>query len=110
MTKLRISEAGNRKDVAAARFLWGVSNASFFPQSGIRNPKSPPCSCSVILHSDAASRLRVFHYRRGWVAQLVEQWTENPRVGGSIPPPATFLSATIQAVIAVITVSSETGR
>ena len=26
---------------------------------------------------------------RGWVAQLVEQWTENPRVGGSIPPPAT---------------------
>jgi hypothetical protein len=27
--------------------------------------------------------------RSGWVAQLVEQWTENPRVGGSIPPPAT---------------------
>ena len=26
------------------------------------------------------------HY--GWVAQSVEQWTENPRVGGSIPPPA----------------------
>src|SRR5438046_7031300 len=26
----------------------------------------------------------------GWVAQLAEQWTENPRVGGSIPPPATF--------------------
>jgi hypothetical protein len=25
----------------------------------------------------------------GWVAQLVEQRTENPRVGGSIPPPAT---------------------
>src|SRR5580765_6824845 len=25
----------------------------------------------------------------GWVAQLAEQWTENPRVGGSIPPPAT---------------------
>src|SRR5438093_7359719 len=24
----------------------------------------------------------------GWVAQLAEQWTENPRVGGSIPPPA----------------------
>lgn len=28
---------------------------------------------------------------RGWVAQLVEQWTENPRVAGSIPAPATFL-------------------
>ncbi len=26
---------------------------------------------------------------RGWVAQLAEQRTENPRVGGSIPPPAT---------------------
>ena len=24
------------------------------------------------------------------VAQLVEQWTENPRVGGSIPPPGTI--------------------
>ena len=27
----------------------------------------------------------------GWVAQLAEQWTENPRVGGSIPPPAILL-------------------
>jgi hypothetical protein len=25
---------------------------------------------------------------KGWVAQSAEQWTENPRVGGSIPPPA----------------------
>ena len=25
----------------------------------------------------------------GQVAQSVEQWTENPRVGGSIPPLAT---------------------
>src|SRR5947209_17626598 len=28
--------------------------------------------------------------RAGWVAQLVEQRTENPCVGGSIPPPATM--------------------
>ena len=28
----------------------------------------------------------------GWVAQLVEQRIENPRVGGSIPPPATKLN------------------
>jgi hypothetical protein len=28
-------------------------------------------------------------WHRGWVAQLAEQRTENPRVGGSIPPPAT---------------------
>ena len=26
------------------------------------------------------------------VAQLVEQWTENPRVGGSIPPLGTIIS------------------
>ena len=31
--------------------------------------------------------------RDGWVAQLVEQRTENPRVAGSIPAPATFLKA-----------------
>src|SRR5262245_3057311 len=35
------------------------------------------------------SRLR--NKRQGWVAQLVEQRTENPCVGGSIPPPATTL-------------------
>jgi hypothetical protein len=29
----------------------------------------------------------------GWVAQLVEQRTENPRVGGSIPSPATSSEA-----------------
>ena len=31
----------------------------------------------------------------GWVAQSAEQWTENPRVGGSIPPPATPFGARI---------------
>ncbi len=29
------------------------------------------------------------HVSPGQVAQSVEQWTENPRVGGSIPPLAT---------------------
>jgi hypothetical protein len=29
-------------------------------------------------------------YSEGQVAQSVEQWTENPRVGGSIPPLATI--------------------
>ena len=33
---------------------------------------------------------------RGWVAQLVEQRTENPCVGGSIPPPATISNFTDQ--------------
>ena len=36
---------------------------------------------------------------KGWVAQLAEQWTENPRVAGSIPAPATFL---IQTVIIIL--------
>ena len=25
-----------------------------------------------------------------WIAQSVEQWIEDPRVGGSIPPPRTI--------------------
>jgi hypothetical protein len=33
----------------------------------------------------------------GWVAQLVEQRIENPRVGGSIPPPATNKINDLQA-------------
>src|ERR1700730_7236622 len=37
------------------------------------------------------SRVRRAERDNGWVAQLAEQWTENPRVGGSIPPPATPL-------------------
>src|SRR5438876_12417747 len=46
------------------------------------------CSAARILHSERpafACDCRSY----GWVAQLAEQWTENPRVGGSIPPPAT---------------------
>ncbi len=60
----------------------------------------PSCSASGILHSDAPARLAARRRARtprtghGWVAQLVEQRTENPRVGGSIPSPATiFLAA-----------------
>ena len=36
-------------------------------------------------------RFKRAQFARGWVAQLAEQWTENPRVGGSIPPPAMAL-------------------
>ena len=32
---------------------------------------------------------------RAWVAQLVEQRIENPRVGGSNPPPGTTVQATL---------------
>ncbi len=34
----------------------------------------------------------------GWVAQLVEQRIENPRVDGSIPPPATNFNIINQPV------------
>jgi hypothetical protein len=40
------------------------------------------------LHSERPTIARGLSIFYGWVAQLAEQWTENPRVGGSIPPPA----------------------
>ena len=41
------------------------------------------------MHSGNPKARREISVGRGWVAQLAEQWTENPRVGGSIPPLAT---------------------
>ena len=47
------------------------------------------------------------HLRAG-IAQLVEQRIENPRVGGSIPPPGTiFLSAGIAQLVERITRNDE---
>jgi hypothetical protein len=47
----------------------------------------------------------------GWVAQLAEQWTENPRVGGSIPPPATPMKTRpVQQNLAMIEAISSAGR
>ena len=47
----------------------------------------------------------------GWVAQLAEQWTENPRVGGSIPPPATTMKMrAVQQNLAMIEAISSGGR
>ena len=34
----------------------------------------------------------------GWVAQLAEQWTENPRVAGSIPAPAILFIGNVSLV------------
>ena len=47
------------------------------------------CPAITLLHSENPTRRRKVDVDHGWVAQLAEQWTENPRVGGSIPPPAT---------------------
>src|SRR5881392_2300673 len=49
------------------------------------------CPAARILHSERPHRACARIDNSGWVAQLAEQWTENPRVGGSIPPPATPL-------------------
>src|SRR5438552_3546583 len=38
----------------------------------------------------------------GWVAQLAEQWTENPRVGGSIPPPAIFFNEGVAVMVRAV--------
>src|SRR5437867_3798438 len=38
----------------------------------------------------------------GWVAQLAEQWTENPRVGGSIPPPAIFFYEGVTVMVRAV--------
>src|ERR1041385_8806600 len=52
--------------------------------------------CCIVTTHDATEYRRYF----GWVAQSAEQWTENPRVGGSIPPPAIPLTgATVQQTL-----------
>jgi hypothetical protein len=38
-------------------------------------------------------------YSEGQVAQSVEQWTENPRVGGSIPPLATIIFQILTTIL-----------
>ena len=60
-------------------------------------PERAPPACRRLATSaphpyDAAPRMarRLAAPRRGRVAQLVEQGIENPRVGGSIPSPATM--------------------
>src|ERR1043166_6644310 len=46
------------------------------------------CPTLTLLHSGNPTTRREIHVDHGWVAQLAEQWTENPRVAGSIPAPA----------------------
>ena len=62
------------------RFLTGPAFPGLIPRS------SPP----VLARSDATNQSRRESLCIGQVAQLVEQRTENPRVGGSIPPLATI--------------------
>ncbi len=52
--------------------------------------KRGACPTTTLLHSENPTTRRGHDVDHGWVAQLAEQWTENPRVGGSIPPPATL--------------------
>src|SRR5207302_10449852 len=109
-------------DDPARAFRTAGSYARLPPGSGRKSKQSPSSArakflqsrsarCAVhaslcIAHGDTCSAVGIRHSERpdscagdgrsstcGWVAQLAEQWTENPRVGGSIPPPATFTRA-----------------
>ena len=89
---------------ALARLVWPDSQEILFRFAGIASPHEVlpvPLIAAVenpnlrtlrsylpgnrALDYDAAVGTAI-----GWVAQLVEQRTENPCVGGSIPPPATI--------------------
>src|SRR5438093_11374154 len=62
--------------------LVDATNAA--PENGTAKAGHNPCA-----RSRASIFSRLCPPTGGWVAQLVEQRTENPCVGGSIPPPAT---------------------
>jgi hypothetical protein len=83
MTNQAIRWYANQK-----RFLsLGVSGAlALQPDCAIVNARNQRCSPIKSISI------------KGWVAQSAEQWTENPRVGGSIPPPAMFLIQTAMIV------------
>jgi hypothetical protein len=57
--------------------------AATLPGSAVKKQEKIPCQSRWM--DDSMMTLRRF----GWIAQLVEQRTENPCVGGSIPSPAT---------------------
>ena len=54
----------------------------------------PPCN-----HSHMPIKFFLLYRGFGWVAQLVEQRIENPRVGGSIPSPATINPSQNHAIL-----------
>src|SRR3954470_15523250 len=79
--------------LSAFSYHSGESAAHIFVGQAHRLPydgKRSACPTTGLLHSDALAKTSG-HCRDGWVAQLVEQRTENPRVGGSIPSPATSM-------------------
>jgi hypothetical protein len=65
-----------------------TGNRNFHLDYGRQRRSNTPLVCPRQTTVGAAPRPRP---RKGQVAQLVEQRTENPRVGGSIPPLATIL-------------------
>ncbi len=86
----------------------GLGHWPFKPEAGVRIPLGAPNKrwerSSVgerlpykqeVVGSSPAAPTRVRNHRYlmcGQVAQLVEHWTENPGVGGSIPPLATRIN------------------
>src|ERR1700674_203063 len=68
-----------------------------FPVSEIRFPQSPLAPSRYFRIVTPSKDGAVIARPIGWVAQLVEQRTENPRVGGSIPSPATLFFSSLDA-------------
>src|SRR5689334_20071859 len=78
----------------SARGLASGWYASLRPIGQCANPEK--MSKRFLTYTGRCNRLQ--HREGGLVAQLVEQWTLNPAVGGSIPPgPTTRISRTPQA-------------
>jgi hypothetical protein len=74
-----------------------VGQALRLPNQHLRQPMRLPYNSVA-----EAAQFRIVSSRAtitdGWVAQLAEQRTENPRVGGSIPPPATPLTGPVNVL------------
>ena len=63
-------------------------------EASVRGPENQGVSRAALLDEGGAGRSNTRPPSGGQVAQLVEQRTENPRVGGSIPPLATIKTNT----------------
>src|SRR5690606_12002572 len=74
------------------------ANALFLDALRVRRFNTRPSGIPALFLAYLAGRPAASRPHHGQVAQLVEQRTENPRVGGSIPPLATIKSRTCMAL------------
>src|SRR5438045_6610118 len=69
----------------------GALASGALPKAGRQSGHWSACPATTLRHSENPTAYGKSGVSEGWVAQSAEQWTENPRVGGSIPPPAIAL-------------------